>query len=924
MGDASASASSKIRSLSGSAMSFGTILAGAGAIGVGFFVKSVQAANEYTQSAALALTQTASLGITLDQLRQVGIDTATQIPMAMDQMQSGLYDIFSSIKTDLPGATKLLEQFSRAGVAGQTDLQTVSRGTLQELNAFGLPVSKVNNLLDTQFQMVKLGVGTYKDFMNHLGNLVPASVAAGQSVNTMSGAWAFATRNGMNATLSATSLARAMEELQKPKFQDGLKKIGVNAFDSHGKLRQINDIVTDVAKNPAWEAQVKKSGSIEAAFTSLFGTGTIQARRFFNIAIPNYKQMNDVVDQMNSSKGATAAAYDIMFKQPISQIQLLKNNWQALQIMMGDSVAPALVKVVNGITTIIQAFNNLSPHTKQVIGTVGLLLSVFLLVFGAVTAVVGVVGLAVSAIMEFGFGIGAAIGILGGFAAALILIPVALYLIIKYHKDLVQWAKDAWHFIQDAVMGVMHWFQSLSGWVKVAVSVLFMLFAPFDMIIKLVILIIAYHHQIATVATAVWGAIWGFLKAVGNAFMDLVHIIMKPVMGAIKWFKDTWDAMSSWWKAHWDSIKTVVVVAAAIIFGPLILLARFLGPVLLGALRALGAVFRFVWDIFVDVVTIAWHMLKDIVLDTLGIIWNTFKGFLSVIVSIFKIAWAAIVMIFKVAWYIISGVVRVAISAIMGVISVFLDIVTGKWGQAWNDMKHFLGQTLDAIWGMITGIFGAVTDFLGSLISNIWNIVFQIGKAIVDGLWKGINAIWHLFWDFIKGIPGLFVDIFAGAWNMMWEIGKHIIEGLWEGLKGAWHLVSDGISNLLGGLFNSVTSFLGISSPSKKYHAIGQHIAAGLAAGIKAGTPDVLKAQDNLFALSTVASNPISPNSILAGAVAGGKGSVNIVMPPGTISITINGTMSTSDQKALADQFDKSMQKFSTTLSAKIASTKAA
>lgn len=924
LGSASLDAAAKLKLVSGAVLSTGTIMAGIGGLGLKFFLDSAKTANEYGNQASYAQTQTKGLNISLEQLKQVGLDIGTTVPLSIDQLQTGLFNIFSSTNVGLEGATTLLRDFAKAGVAGQAELEQVSRGTLQELNAYQVPVSEVNKLLDIQFQMVKVGVGTYEDFMYKLGNIVPVARASGQSIETFSGAWAFATRNAMGTAMAATSIARAMEELQKPKFQEGLKKLGINALDSHGNLKQVNVLMEEIATNPQWQNLVKKSGSVASAYTTLFGTGTIQARRFFNVAIPNYKQLNDITDQMHNSEGAMQNAYDTMFKQPVAQIELFKNNLYALKVQIGDLVAPYLVNLVHAGQGLVDWFRNLNPGVRDAIVKVGAFMSVVMVVTGVVSIFVGMIGLAVSGIMAFGFTAGAAIGILAGFVAAIVIIPIILYLIIKYHKEIGAWFTSVWNGAIGLIKKVVDWFNGLNIALKILIGLAAVAAAPILLVVGAIYLLIKYHKEIASFFVTVWHIIIDALHAVADAFGWLVDQIMKPINAFKGWLKATLAAMAKWWDEHGQQIKTIATVAWNIVFTIIkVVLASIVG-LFYAAYIILKYIWEALWFILKPPVEMAFKIIMPLIRLSLGIITTIFKVFGALVYGAWKVVWYLLSHVVKIVFTAIKDVIKTAVSVIVGIISVFLDLITGHWSQAWNDIKKYVGQILSQIWDVISSGLSLILDLFGTTATKFFQAMFNVGKSIIRGLWHGIQFVWKVVTGFFGSILDIFVGFFTGIFDAMSNVGKNIVKGLWQGIKGAWHMIKDGITGLLGSTLGHVTRFLGIASPSKKYAQIGRYMAEGLAEGLKSGKSLVDKAHSDLFPAATVGASPLNTSGVLTAAMRNRGQATVINMPKGAVSITVNGSMSAADQKNLEDAIAQTMQKVLGNVSTRISATRAA
>src|SRR4051812_17069131 len=77
--------------------SVGIAIGTAGVVGLNAINKMVDAAAAYNTQAAYTKTQTDNVGISLKQLEKVGLDVAKAIPVPFEDIQSTMYDIFSSM-----------------------------------------------------------------------------------------------------------------------------------------------------------------------------------------------------------------------------------------------------------------------------------------------------------------------------------------------------------------------------------------------------------------------------------------------------------------------------------------------------------------------------------------------------------------------------------------------------------------------------------------------------------------------------------------------------------------------------------------------------------------------------------------------------------------------------------------------------------
>ena len=112
----------------------GAVIAGAGIEAALFGAGKV--AVEYNRQAALTTTQTDGISGALEKVSKVGKNVGKDIGVPFEELQTTLFDIFSSMDVNVPQSEKLLRAFSKSAVAGQTDLQTASRATIAIMNAY--------------------------------------------------------------------------------------------------------------------------------------------------------------------------------------------------------------------------------------------------------------------------------------------------------------------------------------------------------------------------------------------------------------------------------------------------------------------------------------------------------------------------------------------------------------------------------------------------------------------------------------------------------------------------------------------------------------------------------------------------------------------------------------------------------------------
>jgi TP901 family phage tail tape measure protein len=732
-----------------SLMAVGVAIGAVGAAGLVFLGKATSSAIEYNKQVALTKTQMYGVKASFDQVSEAGLATARSIAVPLDQIQGGLYDIFSSMDVNLTQAKFLLNNFSKEAVAGQVDLSTAERATIGILNAYGLKVQDVTKVQDIMFNLVKYGVGTYGDFANSIGRVTGPAVRQNQTFEQTAALMAFVTRNGLSASQAASTVGRALDALGKSRdkvqslgatVEDALgvqtaHKLGfthdqmIKVTDAAGKMLPINQIMTNLGMalkglNPT---------QLNDVLTTMFkGTGgTIQAMRFFDIAIHNFGQLNTMVGNMAKSKGALKAAYDIMSNTPAAKIQLLKNNFQAFMIVLGQQFLPIVKVVASVLANFFKFLGTIPKPFIAIIAIVIAVVSVMLVLTGVVMVAIGawMVFSAILAATDIALApIALTIGLIIAAVAAL---AVAAYLIYKYWDPISKWFHDMW-------FDMWHWIDHI------------------------------------------WSAIANSISDAWNNIMGVFNRIMHFISGSFdQWWKTHGESVKEVWHAVWDNVTSVISVAWQIIGG---------------IIKVGMAELKFAWDTGLATIELisktAWAIIEGI----FRIAW-------TILSNVFKIGWAELIAVAKIGWAGITSVVKIAWDVIVAIFSVFLDILTGHWHtalvdiqnlgkQIWNNIKGFL----IASWNAIKGAAGPIFNALKAIVVNVWHSVYDTTQSVWHNILSFLNRVWGDMKSGARSTVNGLSSIWHGIENIFRVPVNFVIGTVYDnGIKRLWNDVMGAI-----------------------------------------------------------------------------------------------------------------------------------
>ena len=868
-------ASAVIARVGGAMVILGGIITAVGIKGIKELGEMTGEAIAFRQEIALAVTQADGLGATIENVSAIVNRVGKTLPVPFEELNEAMFDIFSTFTSDqlssLEQAEDILRLFGESAVAGQAPVRDIARSTIAWINALDQPatVENVTRLLDIQFELIRKGAGTYEEFAGEVGKSIPAFAAASQSVETFGGIMAFLTKNGLNAAMAATSAARAAELMFSPKAISGLQEVGIAVEDSSGTFRAMEDIIRDLVPimGNLTDAQQK------IKFKEIFGTGRIQARRFFDLAIPNFAELEELIGDMEQSGGGVADAFAFMFDQPLSQMELFKNRWEALRRTIGEAFINNLQTIVfPALDRLFDWWDSLDQSLKDQIAS-------WLAWGAAITVVIGIllvmigVGLLFIALLK-AFGDGAALLGLGKLALALGWVGLALaviaglaVLIIKNWDKILPFLKGIWDAISEAVSDFVDRHSDFFETVKDKAVEIWE---------KLLELGVAIWQRAVALWQWIWGGllifwerwgddilgtlerVWGWIERMFLAALDVIIGILDFFIALFNGdWAGMWEAVKSIASAAWDYIKAAFGFWTEII----------------------SQIWRIVWDKVTDVATKAWDGIFkffagiwDSIASTASTIWNGILEFFvgiwnsivgtasdtiegtgglleffqnlpaNIITAVFDLAallvtWiggALVTMLIAIDDFVWTELIPFFADLPMNIINGIPGAATFLWDTGvsilkgmWNGIKWYYDNIFIPFW---TSLLPAVLGAIGSVVS--W--LFATGLILLTGLLNGIK--WYhnnLMMPWIRGIVGAIKTGIGGVASALWNIGYDLISGFWDGLKARWSSVMTWAADVVRNLSEAFKKALGISSPSKVFMEIGQSTIKGYQIGIE-------------------------------------------------------------------------------------------
>ncbi len=877
--------------VAGGMVILGGAMTALGLKGVREFGEMTMEALEFRQQMALAVTQADGLGATIENVGAIVNRVGTTIPVPFEELSDSLFDIFSTFTSDqlssLEQAEEILVAFGEAAVAGQAPMRAIGRAAIAWINALDQPATleNITKILDVQFELVRKGAGTYEEFAGQIGKAIPAFVGAGQTVDTFGGSLAFLTKNGLSAAMAATSAARAVELMFSPKAIKGLAAVGIEIEDGNGEFRQMNEILRDLA--PIFDTLSASQKKIK--FKEIFGTGRIQARRFFDIALPNIAEFDELVQDMELSSGEAAKAFELLFSQPLSQMLLFQNRVESIRREFGEEFIKTLEdRVFPALETLWQWWIDLDPATKTMIIRMSALSVAILLVAGAILLTVGFFLLFITLLKAFS-GASAIAGLaklalsLGLVGLVIAAIALAAFLIFKNWDKIAPFLVDVWDRVTEAARDFMEANKEFFDEVILKAKEIWQ---------RMLELGVAIWERAKAIWEFIWNAMLVFWEQWGEDILGTISRVWDILKGL---FLDTMDVIigildffialfNGDWGALWEAVKDIAAAGWKIIVG----------------------IFEFWAEIISQAWRIFWDNLKEAASDIWNAIFEFLRGIWESIASTAAGIWQGILDFFTGIWDSITGTAKDTIAGKGGLLE-FFQLLPERIIDAISHMTVLMitwaGEVIAAIVeGLITfgpelflWFFTLPGRILGA-IPDIALLLFDIGKTILTGLWNGIKWLWthgvflwflllpgrilgtigavkntlqgvgrsilagfmvgigwvwvNLLWPWVKGLARAVVQAVGKTINALRTAGKNILTGFLNGMKNKWGGIRTWILGKVKWITDTWKAALRLFSPSKVFFEIGQQIMRGLELGLAKGFEPIDRAMSEFIGTS--------------------------------------------------------------------------
>lgn len=314
-----------IKTLAGEITSF-DVFGGIGISAATAFAKAAKSSYDFEKEFQKNMLEVATIStqVTDDMtgfMNQV-MSITQEIPIKAPEAAKALYSIVSAGHDGADGM-KILEVSAKAAVGGLTETETAADAITTILNAYKMSAEEAGTISDQLFTTVRLGKTTFGELGASIAQVAPIAAAYGINIDQVLGAVASLTKQGTPTAQAMTQIRAAIQgtagelgdaAFQGRTFQEALQLIYEKAGGSASKMKEM-------------------LGTDEGLAATLALTGK------------NAKAAASDLGELQSSLGATEAAFEKMADEAGNQMTLLSNNIQAALRPMGEMI----LKEVSGI-----------------------------------------------------------------------------------------------------------------------------------------------------------------------------------------------------------------------------------------------------------------------------------------------------------------------------------------------------------------------------------------------------------------------------------------------------------------------------------------------------------------------------------------------------------------------------------------------
>lgn len=704
-------------------------------------------------------------------------------------------------------AADMLEPALNLAAATGTDLDEVTAGLGNTLKAFGADSSQAGRYADI-FAKAQANANTSThdlfEAMSVAGSIVKT---VGWDLNDLAVITELFGDKSISGSEGATALKTGLANLaEKARDSKGsMKDLGLTMGDANsifdestGKMKSMPDVLKNLQKAFSGLTDQEK---LEAA-ANIFGKN--QMAKWLSLIDTSPEHIDELVASLEEVEGTSKSMADALLSGVGGSIEKLKSTFDVFSVNIGQALAPALQKVIDKITEILNWFNQLDPETQSMIATIGLIVAAIgpvLLIVGKAITIIGTVvksigmvknaialaSTSLAGIKSVLAAITSPIGLIIAAIAALAAGFTALYLNNEDFKNAVD---DVWNnTIVPTIEAAVNTIKDL--WENV-LQPAFEAIGEFCTETLAPAIVDVWNEIILPALTQAWTLIQTLWETILKPILEGIGSLLLDVI--VPAFETAWNGfIYPLLQTVWTAIQVIWETVLQPVFQAIgDFCQNVLWPVLQVVFEAIGTVIS---TVFAAIKTV-WETILQPVFQAIGDFCS------QILFPVIQVVFLAIQEIVNFVFEFIKGIWENILQPVFQAIGDFLQqVVWPIFETIWNGIKDLVDTVFTAIkdfWdNTLQPVFQAIGDFLNDKIAPVFKDVWEGAKKIVDDVFSAIKGFWDntlkpvfdAIKEFLDDLSSKFDDIFGGiketvgdAFDWIWDK----VSGVVEDLKGVF------------------------------------------------------------------------------------------------------------------------------------------
>lgn len=634
---------------------------------------ALKAAMGYEDALAKLSTIADTTEVPMEELSNQILELSKTSGISAETIAGNVYDAISAGQktADAVNFVSNATQLARAGFTSTDaalDILTTS------LNAYGLAAEDVSRVSDVLINTQNLGKTTVDQLASSMGKVIPTAKANGVEIETLAGAYAVMTANGIATAETTTYFNSMLNELGK----NGSS--AANAFAEATSEIKEGGLTMSEAMEMGWSlsdvlnALDKQAAENGTTISNMFGSA--EAGKAAAVLLDNSAKLDDAIAAMGNSAGATESAY-AKLNTTSFEVDKTINELKIALIEIGNvlksELAPIFEKVVKKIKELTSAFSNMSAAEKeQVVKIAGIVAAI-----GPLLAVGGRLITGIGTVMTMAPQIGTALSALTGPVGIVIAAVAALAAAFA-----ALWTSD--EGFREGVTGI---FTDIQGAIQPLIDALGALWGAFQELL---------------------GSLWNIFGTEVMALFNLVFVetIFPIIQNLIEIFTSVVNMIVAIihgdWSTAWEELKNIVFNIIEILVDNVL---NFFNKLFQTIVSIVSKLVKGVVDLFLSLGKETTTVINNLIDDAIAF-W---KDLFDKTIEIFGNIWDGIKEK-------VSGIKDAVVDGISGAVE-FLSELPEKaltWGRDMimsfiNGIKEKVGQLTDEI----EAVAEDIASFLG-------------------------------------------------------------------------------------------------------------------------------------------------------------------------------------------------------------------